>query len=199
MGVDDLRPALEVLNLAVLDELSSAVRQALDDVVLEFAQLREIDLRLAELDAPRLRMPRLVDELGDVQERLRRNTPAVDADAAGVRLGIDQRGRNTQVGREKRGGVASRASANDDELSGDQGISRSTRSRTAPLRLRRPTEGTGSRRRHRSRDGRRRARAGGAGVERTLPVPRRLCRATSAGSTLARFQGSPLPARSRSA
>ena len=64
--------------------------QPLDDGVLERAQLVEIDLRFAELDAPRFRVARLVDELGDVKQRLRRNAAAVDADAAGVRLRIDE-------------------------------------------------------------------------------------------------------------
>ena len=65
--------------------------EPLDDVVLELAQLVEIDLRLAELDAPRFRVPRFVDQLGDVQQRLRRNAAAIDADAARVHFRIDER------------------------------------------------------------------------------------------------------------
>ena len=56
MRVDDLGQALHVLNLARLDQLSRSAREPFDDVVLEVAELREIDLRLAELDAPRLRV-----------------------------------------------------------------------------------------------------------------------------------------------
>ena len=83
--------------------------QPLDDVVLERAQLGEIDLRLAELDAPRLRVARLVEQLGDVQQRLRRNAAAIDADAAGIRFGIDERDAEAEIGGEKRRGVSARA------------------------------------------------------------------------------------------
>ena len=64
------RRAAQVLDLARLGELSGAAGQPSDDVVLEGAQLVEIDLRLAELDAPCRGVPRLLDELGDVQQRL---------------------------------------------------------------------------------------------------------------------------------
>ena len=64
----------------------------LTTLFLNVAQLREIDLRLAELDAPRLRVARLVEDLGDVQQRLRGNAAAIDADAAGIHFGIDERG-----------------------------------------------------------------------------------------------------------
>ena len=50
VSVDDLGEALDVVDLAVLGELSGAGRQPLDDRVLEVAQLVEVDLRLAELD-----------------------------------------------------------------------------------------------------------------------------------------------------
>ena len=59
VGVDDLAPALDVLHLAQLRELAGAARQPLDDVVLERAQLVEVDRRLAELDAPGRRVARL--------------------------------------------------------------------------------------------------------------------------------------------
>src|SRR5262249_37909892 len=50
--IGDLSETLNVIDLTVLDELPRAAREPLDDVVLEFAQLRQIDLRLAKLDAP---------------------------------------------------------------------------------------------------------------------------------------------------
>ncbi len=88
--IDNLGETLDVLNLAVLDELTGAARQPLDDVVLELAELVEIDLRLAELDAPRLRVTRFVEHLRDVQQGLGRNAAAIDADAAGIHFGIDR-------------------------------------------------------------------------------------------------------------
>ena len=74
-------------------------------------------LRLAELDAPRLRVARLVDQLGDVQQRLRRNAAAIDADAAGIHFGIDEGDAQTEVRAEKRGRVATGPAADHDELS----------------------------------------------------------------------------------
>ena len=56
-------------------------------------------------------------QLRDVQQRLRRNAAAIDADAAGVHLGIDERDAQPEVGGEKRGGVAAGPAADDDELS----------------------------------------------------------------------------------
>jgi len=44
----------------MLGELSGAGGEALDDVVLEVAELVEIDLRLGEFDAPGLGVARLV-------------------------------------------------------------------------------------------------------------------------------------------
>ena len=55
-------------------------------------------------------------QLRDVQQRLRRNAAAVDADAARVRLGIDERDAQPEIGGEERRGVASRPAADDDKL-----------------------------------------------------------------------------------
>ena len=114
--VDDLGVALQVLHLAMLDELSGAARVLLDDVVLERAQSGEIDLRLAELDPPRLRVARLVEQLRDVQQRLGGDASAVDADAAGVHFGIDERDAQAEIGGEKRRRVPTRSGTDDDEL-----------------------------------------------------------------------------------
>ena len=54
--VDDPGKPLDVIDLAVLGELSGAGRQPLHDGVLELAKLGQIDLRLPELDPPGLRM-----------------------------------------------------------------------------------------------------------------------------------------------
>jgi hypothetical protein len=52
MRIEDFGQALHVLNLAGFDELSGSARQPLYDVVLEVPEFGEIDLRLAEFDAP---------------------------------------------------------------------------------------------------------------------------------------------------
>ena len=61
------------------------------DLVLPVAQLGEIELRRAELDAVRGHRARLIDDLGRVQQRLGRNAADVQAHAAERRPAIDQR------------------------------------------------------------------------------------------------------------
>ena len=59
------------------------------------------------------RVPRLVDDLRDVQQRLRRNAPAVKADAAGVLLLVDERDLHAEIGGVERRRVAARPGAED--------------------------------------------------------------------------------------
>ena len=113
MRIDDLGVSLQVLNLAVLDQLSGAARQPVHDAVLEIAQLGQIDRRLAEGNAPLAGVLRLVEEVRHVQERLRRNAAAVDADAAGVDLGIDERRGQTEIRCQKRRRVSAGTGADD--------------------------------------------------------------------------------------
>ena len=80
--------------------------------VFEVAQPVEIDLRLAELDAPRFGVLGLVDHRGHVQQRLRGNAADVEADAAGILAFVDQRDLHAEIGGKKCGGVSSRAAAN---------------------------------------------------------------------------------------
>ena len=120
--IGQLGDALDVLNLAVLHELARAAREPCDDGVLEVAQLGKIDARLAELDAPRLCVAGFIDELGHVQQRLRRYAPPIDAHATGVHFGIDERGREPEIGGQKRGSVTAGPAAHDDNLSRDHGI-----------------------------------------------------------------------------
>ena len=85
-GVLKRRAALHVLHLALLRENAEAAGELLDDAFFPRAQARQIDFRRGELDAPVLGLMRFFDQLGDVQQRLRRNAAAVEADAAGIQL-----------------------------------------------------------------------------------------------------------------
>src|SRR5207249_10451857 len=58
-GVGELGAPLQVSHLAMLHALSRAAGEPLHYGILEAAELREIDARLAEFDAPRLRVARL--------------------------------------------------------------------------------------------------------------------------------------------
>ena len=117
--VDDLGVALEVLHLSVLRQLPGAARQPRDDVVLEVAQLARSIFGSPNSMPQAAACARLAEDLRDVQQRFRRDAAAIHADAAGIRFGIDERDAESEIRGEKRGGVAARAAADDDELRGD--------------------------------------------------------------------------------
>ena len=94
-------------------ELAEAAGQPVDDALLEAAQAVEVDRGLAEGDAPVLGEARLLDQPGDVQQRLRGDAAAVEAHPAGVRLLVDERDVHAHVGGEERGRIAAGAAAND--------------------------------------------------------------------------------------
>ena len=100
------------MTLRNFDDLAGAARQLLDDAVLEVAELVDVDLGVAELDAPLLGVLRFVEELGDVQQRLRRNAAAIQAHAAGVLLVVDERDLHAEVGGIERGRVPTGARPN---------------------------------------------------------------------------------------
>jgi hypothetical protein len=53
-----------------------------------------------------------------VEERLRRNATAIDAHAARICFGIDERDAEAEIGREKRSGIPTRTGADNGELNG---------------------------------------------------------------------------------
>src|SRR5437868_3455269 len=123
MRVDDRREPAQIGDLPRLHQLPGAPGQPLDDAVLETAQLVEVDLRLAEVDAPALRVLRFVDELGDVQQRFRRNASAIDADAAWIGFGVDERDAEPEIRGEECASVSAGTCADDCELCGDHPLS----------------------------------------------------------------------------
>ena len=93
--------------------MAEAAGELLDDALFPRTQARQIDFRRGEFDAPILGLMRFFEQLGHVQQRLRRNAAAVEADAAGVHFRIDQRDRHAEIGGEKCGGVAAGTAADD--------------------------------------------------------------------------------------
>ena len=67
-------------------------------------------------DAVRAHRRRLVDDLGDVQQRLRRNAADVEADAAERRALVDEQDLLAEVGGAEGGGVAARPGAEHEEV-----------------------------------------------------------------------------------
>ena len=70
------------------------------------AQPRQIDLRGRKVDSPIFRLLGFFNQLGDVQQRLRRNAAAVETHAAGIHLRVDQRNLHAQISGEEGGCVA---------------------------------------------------------------------------------------------
>jgi hypothetical protein len=75
-----------------------AARQLFDDAVLVVAEFVDVDLGVAELDAPLFRVLRFLEELRDVQQRLRRDAAAIQAHAAGILLVVDEGDLHAKVG-----------------------------------------------------------------------------------------------------
>jgi hypothetical protein len=110
------RPPLHELHLAQLADASHPGGELVDDTLLECAKLVDVDLRLTEGDAPLVRVLRLVDHFGHVQQRLRRDAPAIEADAAGILFFVDKRDLHAEVGGIEGGRIAAGPCAEDHQL-----------------------------------------------------------------------------------
>src|SRR5438132_581641 len=75
-GADELR-------FALLRHGCQALRQPIDDLEPVIADAGDVELRRAEVEAQRLSVADIGDQLGDVQERLGRDAADVQARAAG--------------------------------------------------------------------------------------------------------------------
>ena len=117
--VDERRRALDVGDLAPLRRAAPRPPVSFSTtLVLERrAACRGRSSARAKVMPHAGRVLRLVDHLGDVQQRLRRNAAAIEADAARVRLGVDERDLHAQVGGIERRRISAGAAAEDDELS----------------------------------------------------------------------------------
>src|SRR6185436_9830046 len=74
----DRGAALNELHLPQLGDAADAGGEFIDDALLVGAQPVDVDTRLGEGHAPVAGVPRFVDDLRDVQQRLRGNAPAIE-------------------------------------------------------------------------------------------------------------------------
>ena len=119
-------------HLAPLGEPGEPAGQLLDHALLPAAQAIDVDLRLGELHPEVLHLLGFGDDLGGVQQRLRRNAADVQADAAERRVALDQHHLLAEVGRAERRGVATRPRAEHHDLGVDVAAGRRRpRSRSA--------------------------------------------------------------------
>ena len=109
-------------HLALLGHAGQALGQLADHLVLVRAQRIEGDLRLAERDPVVARVGGFVDHRGRVQQRLRRDAADIEADAAELRITLDQYRVETEIGGAERGGVAAGTGADHEQAAGDIGL-----------------------------------------------------------------------------
>ena len=94
-------------------ELAESAGQLRDHVVLPDPHAVHVHGGLCEGHAQLRGLARLVHHVRDVQERLRGDAAAVEADAAGVGLRVDERDVQPLLRGQERGGVAAGARAQD--------------------------------------------------------------------------------------
>jgi hypothetical protein len=82
VGGDEAAGAGDHAHLALLRHRRQAAAHGAHDLVLVRAQLIEVDLRRAEVDAEVGRVLRFLDQFGGMQQRLRRNAADIEADTA---------------------------------------------------------------------------------------------------------------------
>ena len=103
-------------NAALLAQLEQMARHRIGDAILLGAQSREVDLRLGELDPELSRVVRPMNDIGGMQERLRRNATNMEAGAARLRGRIDERRLNLAIRREKGSRVPAGSAAENEEV-----------------------------------------------------------------------------------
>ena len=123
------------LDLALLGEAGEAARQPLDHAVLPAANRRRVEGRRAEAHAVRTHRLGVVDDLGDMQQRLGRDAADVEADAAERRSRVDQNDVLPEIGGAEGGGVAAGTGAQNQniglEIGLPAGVGRRLRRRTS--------------------------------------------------------------------
>ena len=122
MRIEEAAYARQHLDLARLGHARQAAGELLDHAVLEAAQLVEVDLRRAELDAVVGQVPDLVHHRSGVQQRLRRDAADVQAHAAERRIALDEHGLHAEVGAAEGGRVAARPRAEHQHFAFDVGL-----------------------------------------------------------------------------
>src|SRR5207237_9986977 len=104
------------IDLALLHENLESAGQLRDYRALPGTQALQVELRRAESDAARAHLLGILDDLGGVQERFRRNAADVEAQAAELLPALDERHLEPEICRSERRRVAPRSGAQHQEL-----------------------------------------------------------------------------------
>ncbi len=111
VGIYERGLPLDELNLAQFRELAQSAGQFVDDARFPIAKFVEIDFGRGKFDAPVLGLLSFFKQFRNVQQRFRRDAPAIEANAAGIHFRIDQRNFHAQVGSQKCGGISAGTAA----------------------------------------------------------------------------------------
>ena len=115
MRIDERGVSLHHLDAATLRELTDAARELADHLLLnEGAELFQIELRFAERDAVLGHLVRFADDLRGVEKCFRGNATAIEADAAELRVFVDERDLHPVIGGVQRRRVSAGAAADDE-------------------------------------------------------------------------------------
>ena len=107
---------LHELNLAAFAQFQQIFCQRIDDLQSVLPHCVDLDLGGVVVDAPGGNVAHVRDQLGDVQQRLRRNAAGVQAGAARFIAGVDQGDFHPLVGGQKRRRVTAGAGPHDDQF-----------------------------------------------------------------------------------
>ncbi len=147
MRIDEGADAGHDLDLAHLGHAAEAAGQLRDDLVLVRAQLREVDRGRRERHAEVGEVRGLVDDLRDVQQRLRRDAADVQADPAERLVALDEDRLQAEVRGAERGRVTAGSRAEDHHLAFDVRLAGELAGDRRGGRLRAALRGCRSRRR----------------------------------------------------
>ena len=111
------------LDLALLREAGEAARQLLDHAVLPTADRGRVEGRRAKAHAVRTHRLGVVDDLGDMQQRLGRDAADVETDAAERRARVDQNDVLSEIGGAEGGGIAAGTGAQNKDIGLEIGLS----------------------------------------------------------------------------
>ena len=111
IGAEELAHARHHLRLARLGHAGQTARHVRDHAFLVLAYLVDIDRRLGKRHARIRHVRRLIDNGGDVQQRLRRDAAHVQAHAAQGGVALDDDGAQAQIGRAERRRITARTAA----------------------------------------------------------------------------------------
>src|SRR6187549_1646373 len=116
MRTDEAAEAADAFDLVLLEQELDALGVLVDDLALVALRLQHVELRVDDLDAEVGAVPRLVEQLRGVEQRLGRDAPAMQTGAAELRVLLDHRHLHAELTGADARDVPARAAADDDEV-----------------------------------------------------------------------------------